>query len=404
MTAPAACTHSALRKPIPLAAALRIVLVCTLPFGAAHFAQAADAPPTPASASTVVTIDQMEDCDRRVSPAARLDCYSQLTLDLRAQREKQVQAGKTPTPTATEIAARERPGKAIADVIEAHFDPSYVTLSSGKGFGGDQTNRKMLYEAQLFHSFSLGAKYTNDGWFKWHVDVPVRLGLRQLTEDSYPVRTPSYNPGLRFIVVPHGPSGSGMEFRQPGEQLTYFSLGLHHHSNGQEGVSKLPRTPSDGTANTRNGNFNTNYVEAAAHWFNKGNPVEWARLAVRQHFYKTFDEIQVNQYPKNEFIAELRSKDFHFLGERFPLELRLTERYGTGYRFIRDNELAPSTSTPARVSDKLHSTLEMFIKPHGGVLDSIALGFYFRYDIGYDYYNINFQNRINRLQIGLATK
>ena len=98
----------------------------------------------------------------------------------------------------------------------------------------------MLYEGQIFHNLSvrddvlLGLDY-------W-LDVPIRIGLRQLTESSFPVWTPSFNPGLRLYLASH--DEGTLEDKQP---KWYYSFGLHHYSNGQDGRS----IGADGLANTR---------------------------------------------------------------------------------------------------------------------------------------------------------
>ncbi|HEX4859078.1 MAG TPA: hypothetical protein VFV17_08665 [Usitatibacteraceae bacterium] len=310
-------------------------------------------------------------------------------------------------------AAEDRPparyARNLRDVMLRNLDPSYVTLASGVHFGNDRTSRAILYEAQLF---------TNISWFRWPdvtghrdgrfdfwLDLPIRIGLRQLTDNSLPVRTPSYNPGIRLFMAQNqssdNPAGAD-----------YFSIGLFHFSNGQEGDScsgvpapaqcaSLPSgqpRPELARANVRNQSFNTNYLELAAHRAWKNELIAWGRLAFRQDFYGTWDAIQRDQYPRRQLSAQLRSAEF---GRNTPFDVRWSSTYRFGFPYLErpgiDNNLQ---GRAARVSDKLQTTLEFTFKPP--YMRDLSL--YARYDLGYDDYNINFQNRVNRLQFGFVAK
>ena len=54
----------------------------------------------------------------------------------------------------------------------------------------------------------------------------------------------------------------------------------------------------------------------------------------------------------------------------------------------------------ARSGDKFHTIIELLSRFYR----KSSLAFYVRYDYGHDYYNINFQNRVNRFQIGVAAR
>ncbi len=180
----------------------------------------------------------------------------------------------------------------------------------------------------------------------------------------------------------------------------YYSLGIHHYSNGQDESG----TTADGSVNTKNGTFNTNYMELAAHFLqNKREKQEdepalkWAQIALRQHFYGTFEQYQHDQYPRRQLTLGLHSKDFEFM-HFGSVQLRLTETMGSGYRYVVKNDVTPNRNIEARIGDRFNTRLEMLTR--ATVIDELR--FYMRYDYGYDYYNIAFQQRINRFQIGLA--
>lgn len=357
-----------------------------------------------------------------------LNCYRKLTDDFASPKAtaaesaaafaKKEAASTTPSPSrepATELAASAAtppsPGgwtpTHVRQVMIDNMELSYFTFGTGVHFGGDKTNTHMLYEGQIFHNIPIWPPSSSAGDANFWLDLPIRIGLRQLTIDSYPVRTPSFNPGLRAYWSPRE---TGL--LRPEGKLTYYSLGVHHYSNGQE---KLFNDPDKGTINTVDGSFNTNYVEAAAHLVtgkfqtakedNSHVPQEpWMRFAFRQHFYGTWEHGMRDEYPKRSLSAEVRSRDDVF----GHLQFRLGATYGWGYSYVVKNDAppCPPCANPvvqdvrARFSDKLNTTAEaIFQLPKLG-----DLSFYLRYDHGYDYYNINFQNSINRLQIGFAAK
>jgi hypothetical protein len=81
-------------------------------------------------------------------------------------------------------------------------------------------------------------------------------------------------------------------------------------------------------------------------------------------------------------------------------QFRLATTYNGGYSDVVIDGVDPALTIPARFSDKLDTTAELLFRPKF----FNDLWFYLRYDHGYDYYNINFQHPINRLQFGLAAR
>ncbi len=84
--------------------------------------------------------------------------------------------------------------------------------------------------------------------------MPLSLALipdftvKVLNERSAGVRTPSFRLGAAAYV----------RLNKDAEHYKYAELSFTHHSNGQDGNALNP----DGTINTYNGNFNTNYITA----------------------------------------------------------------------------------------------------------------------------------------------
>jgi hypothetical protein len=381
-------------------------------------------------------------CERRAADSSSdgLQCYTQLT---HGRYPWEPQDAEPPPPPPGEPArntkeveiATEYGKDAILErwttqnvrrVMVSNMDLNYVTATSGVKFGGDQTPNNMLYEGQVFENFSIARWPTTanedarpiDFWF----DAPVRIQLRQLTDPWKPVYTPSYNPGLRLMAAPTADL-------QPSNMLTYYSLGVHHYSNGQ---GPPPALPDPGPLDTTSQKFNTNYVEAAAYLVmgdksinDDVNGFPWARVSFKQQFYGTWVPQMIDQYPKRSVTLEFRTPETSIgcskpssnasseqtgsqapclklpwtLDEPMKTQFRLATTYNSGYNDVVVYGGSDSYKTiPARFSDKLDTTAELLVRPWFFK----QLWLYMRYDHGYDYYNINFQHAINRLQFGVA--
>ncbi len=299
--------------------------------------------------------------------------------------------------TAEAVTALEKPGPATAQggnelvrhVMVENAERSYITAGSGWRMNGDRTSGDILYEAQVARNF---------GWLsgeamgqKLWLDLPIRLGLRQLTTESLPVRTPSYNPGIRLFMAP---MAEGKDAPSP----WYFSAGLHHYSNGQDGSAAT----SSGAANVQNGTFSTNYFELAAHRFGNWGAFQWARASWRQHFIGTWEPFQRGQYEKGHVTLEGRTRDrpydlFGFATGHTNLRLAGTTEYGRHY--IVKNDVNPARNETTQLRDRVSFTAELTAQPRSWK----DVAWYVRYDAGYDYYNIDFQNRMNRIQFGVVS-
>ncbi len=101
---------------------------------------------------------------------------------------------------------------------------------------------------------------------QWRIGLTLtpQIRIRIWDARSYPIKTPSF--------IPHATMYFKLNLNKA--SYKYLSLRIAHHSNGQDGA---PRNP-DGTVNLRTGNFNTNYIEAAANF--------GSQLPEGNHYYK----------------------------------------------------------------------------------------------------------------------
>lgn len=297
-------------------------------------------------------------------------------------------------------AGEERPGSAlstaptstrllytaISATIARHFEPSYITLGGGYNRSPAISWNDLLYEGQIYvhYTWNDTSRRTTPEQDKdlVRITLPIRLQVRQYTSESSPVKTPSYNPGIRMYYT----RGGWLDE----DGLFYLSLGLHHYSNGQSG----PHSNADGTINTDTGSFSSDYAELSFYWDRK---YSWTKFNFRKYLIggiATWEPEQSHYYEKA--LAEITWR--HELGRlRGAPSIQLT----AGYKFNRDY-ISPGVN--ASFKDNLQWTAEAAVP-----IDTLIghkqwqdVRFYFRWDKGFDYYNIHYQERMNRLQFGFA--
>lgn len=136
---------------------------------------------------------------------------------------------------------------------------NYSALSYVAGPHTDVGSPKGWYilSSDIIPEFVIGGR-----WMPVPVHLTPRYKVRmfhfkQGVDSSFAVRTPSFMPGATI----HFP----IRFHKEDHNITYASLSVFHHSNGQD----EPEFNPDGTVNTATGNFSTNYIEPAFHFRNR---------------------------------------------------------------------------------------------------------------------------------------
>lgn len=104
----------------------------------------------------------------------------------------------------------------------------------------------------------------------------------------------------------------------------------------------------------------------------------------------TWEAEQTDYYGK--FLVEGSSQLLKW-GVKFPSELKLTVGYKLGRKYV-----APGKN--AEMADNFQYRGEFQLKPVAWGWEQMSL--YLRWDMGYDYYNINYQKKVNRLQFGVV--
>jgi hypothetical protein len=287
------------------------------------------------------------------------------------------------TPAQTRAKERQKKYEDASKDIKRHFEPSYITFFGGYDAAGPMDFGDIFYEGQLtvhlnwYNPNERPPESLRNRLFLLY--VPVRIQVRQFRSESSPVKTPSFNPGLRGYYLHESWINDTHDF-------SYVSLGFHHYSNGQIG----PHYNPDATINTENGSFSSEYVEAA---FYRNLRRAWWKLNYRQYIvsehWSSWEPAQSHYFERALVEVSIR---YEFTERKKKPAVRLTGGYKLGRDYV-------SPGRNASFEDNLQFTGEVFA-PLQHWQD---VQVYLRWDVGYDYYNINYQNRINRIQFGLVS-
>lgn len=291
----------------------------------------------------------------------------------------------------------------FGDIVERYADPTYITIGGGYDRKKNIHFEDIYFEAQLAVNLNWWNSDSNDicgedpancppdeGLYRLY--VPINFVVRQYASTSSPVKTPSYNPGLRLIYAHESWLNAADDFH-------FISLGIHHYSNGQTGDHL---DPDSGEINTENGSFSTDYLEFA--WFRVTDTDRLQLMKLKYRAYLTgltWEPEQTDYY--EDGLLEATAK-FNLRGTWFDalqdclmscnrVDLFLTVGYKFGREFV-------TPGVAADTGDNLQYKLEYIAKPKSWK----QMAFYARWDNGFDYYNINYRNRINRIQIGLVSR
>lgn len=284
----------------------------------------------------------------------------------------------------------EEEGPPRLPMVERYLIPS--TISFGGGYDTAKPEggyNELWFEADLNQHLHFQPPFFKNRAF---IKVNPRVRLRMLALESSPVKTPSFMPNITLF---YGLSQFQETYKEAG--LTYFSLMLSHHSNGQSGDFYL----EDGSINTENGSFSTNFFEFGVNriWGGKGEEAPlwqaWSRLSLIWHpGFNLNDELD-DQYE----VLKVALVSNTTRGREYNFELQSYVSYvllGMDYTFIP----GPGSALPRKEA-------EWYDRSNWGVIFSLGnkkigdFRWFIRYDHGYDYYNIHFSEPIRRFQFGI---
>ena len=245
------------------------------------------------------------------------------------------------------------------------------------------------------------------------------VNLRQTTENSAPVRTPSYMPRGRVTFVRTEASLTAPNFTgrlAASTQWVFEVTPIGHYSNGQDGclfvgqdaakdcTFAAPVADSALVVNRKDGSFSTHYIEGAVarRW------LTWDD--------KTLDSGSTRHGAASIATAFVRVRDYSlYSGIGGGMEADLRRLYGTlrvraGAEYTAETQSGPSGPwwisgwveagngrAPNDVT-RLRTSLEL-----GKTFDAMGgTGVFARWYTGHDDYNLGFLQKINVLQIGIT--
>lgn len=284
-----------------------------------------------------------------------------------------------------ELSARASDSTVVESVffrsIRANQADSYITF--GQGFGNMDP---LIFEAMIAPYFLL--RTSRDARLGATISSPIVL--RMQAKESFPVRTPSYMPGVTFYFQ--------VSDDHPGNQMSsYLFLNIQHHSNGQF----EPFFLEDGSNNTESGDFSTNFLELGL-FVNRNvlpfdNTIDYFRTSLEWHpdigrseelkgrysFFRWNNSFRIFRFPGQDAIWK---KQVNADVPRVQTRVETTWLFGK----MRDASFFD-------LAERFTLSITLAYRPR--VLTDVSL--FVNFYTGEDYYNMHFDRRINTLRFGL---
>lgn len=282
----------------------------------------------------------------------------------RAPREREV------APTDSGFSAQRARRRAVESSLEA----SQITLAGGAlGLSGHVRFEGLIVP----HLFLMGEK--------WAFDATPKMVVRMLSEESAPVRSPSFMPRVT-VYRTFGKNDAG------DRQLDAMYLTISHHSNGQDGPFYLDEARR--TINAKSGSFSTNFLELAYLNFGRAmkdeDPIDVGlKVGMRVH-------VPINE---NE---ELRTEEGSDQYGRYRLLLAgqssyRTARVGYATEYMLDRKVGNMHFFTGR---RFIGSVSIAWVPEGWR----DVGLFAQYYHGQDYYNIQYRQRVKAVRAGITVR
>ena len=276
-------------------------------------------------------------------------------------------------------------------LIERYLVPSYITFLGGLNYGrGHGALDDLLMEADINQHLHWQPRFFKDKIF---LKIIPRVRLRMIREKSSPIRTPSFMPNATAFF--------GFGKAQASNQnagFTYYSVMFSHHSNGQAGDFYN----QDGAINLLTGSFSTNFLDFGINrvWGLKRLWQARTRLSLVWHLWFNRNDELDNQFERVKVAvttSTIRATP-GFLGRSVELQGYISYTLsGLDYTFIPGPNAGVSSIT-ATWKDRINWGISISFGKRGGG-DFL---WFIKIDHSYDYYNINFWQKLRRIQFGIA--
>lgn len=266
----------------------------------------------------------------------------------------------------------------INESVMSISDRSYITVTEGIG----NLDTRLLFEANIAPTYFI--RFGKNS--KLGMSISPHVLLRMTREESFPILTPSYMPNIMLYWRFHSPLSyltekEGMKKVISPRHITFLTLKLNHHSNGQAGSFFVPGTTD---VNFVDGNFSTNFMEVALNTANF-NPEATTKFTIHakggyeRHFDYDREKSMKEVYYWQSINGELRFTINRFVSAAFLF------KHMTGF-----GAFTPKQSYDAWFSVRLgnYSDFSLFA----------------RYYNGPDYYNLRYVNNISQITFGLLAE
>lgn len=275
--------------------------------------------------------------------------------------------------------------------ILANSELGYITFLGGIG------NLKPLwFEAKMVPNYLIRIR----GNLRTGAVLTPKVIVRMYRENSEPVATPSYLPQITFYH-------QLKNFNPMKSNIFYLFGRIVHHSNGQDGEFFNP----DGSINTENGSFSTNYLELGFFYTKlfsyHPNATEFFRSSIEYHPESLQDEVLNDKYGNIRWHNDIQI--FKFTKDAFTsiFSGKSELENKTEYQKERPRFRAILNSTFIFSEMEDIDAFDFSKRFSGSILLSYNpkfledVRFFIQYLYGQDYYNIHFKNTLSVLRIGM---
>jgi hypothetical protein len=261
-------------------------------------------------------------------------------------------------------------------------EPSYVLF--GQGIGNMEP---LIFESNLVSHFMLSI----NKHVKWGIELTPRIALRMYNKDSYPVRTPSFKPGITFFYQ--------LIDNKDNKRNLFTYITWFHHSNGQDGSFY---SEDSVTINTATGSFSTNCVETgvflARPTLNLDYSINYLKLYTVYNY--SIDENLSGIYGRVRVFAEYKNS-FNFSKAFTIFRIQNVKRKVFVTQSIRAGWICYDLIN-VKEFDKKRFLFKYTLSFNPSFLNDATL--FLQYDYGQDEYNIYFNRTINAFRFGIASK
>ena len=299
------------------------------------------------------------------------------------------------------VAQKKDSTSGFKEYYPIHIKPSIGYLSSMNDF------EDILFDAKpvVYYSFwnNMRARIKNSGYRPGNaIYILFQPQIRMYTEESLPVKTPSYRAALGWQILK----------KRLNDDFYSIALETGHYSNGQSGCA-FASGIIDETEDCENVHQTINSHSNLSELLNRANgnfSTNWTKLSANYRFNIFRD----NGRPRRAYSISASWERFHnnmlYLIDiggysDFDISIYGKNRFNLGFEFIHTygEKFRYSAELKAEYIDKPHKFVEPIRVEASFILYPFDLGFgiYATYIYGHDNYNYRFVDSGNQIGIGL---